>query len=70
MIGEKRKDMDYREWQLKIIEVICKDMRVSDSIKVQETLACLNGVYDIEQAEGSTPEEAWEGEYEALPEAV
>ncbi len=58
--------MDYIKYKLKIIEIICKDSTVSDSIKVQEALAVLNGTYDNAHSEGSTPEEAWQDEKDAI----
>ncbi|MCF7634828.1 MAG: hypothetical protein LLF82_000294 [Dehalococcoides mccartyi] len=59
--------MDYQEWKLALIEALNKDDRVSDGIKVDETLSVIAGNYKESYNDGDTPEWAWEVSYEALP---
>jgi hypothetical protein len=52
--------MDYKDWKLSLIEVICLDSKVDDDSRIDEILSVINGDYDTEYEAGISPEDAWE----------
>ena len=51
--------MDYNEWRLQVIKLICLDGKVSDNIKLNEIEGVIGGSFDDEFGEGYKPQEAW-----------
>jgi len=58
----------YEEWGFKVIEAICNDKIVGPILQVEEIKCVLdkNGPYFLNFEDGDEPEEAWQGELEAL----
>ena len=56
----------YLQWKEDLIKIILADDRANSVIKVNEINCVINGDVDISYLDGDTPEEAWEGEVQAM----
>jgi len=58
--------MNYVEWKLKLIEVIVNDKQFDSDFRISELEPVFNDSYKDSFDNGDTPEDAWEGELEAV----